>query len=477
MTPSEPTTGGAVERSPVDVLRVVIALACVLTVVVVEQFFGDVTTSFFSDLLRGFESLPPALVTGVVLIVRVSTLAVLAGGLVVALSSGRWRMLLTVGLSAVMAIALFSLARAVVDDQSAEAITRSTDVPGPVDDVEFPTGLGLAAAAGVVTAAAPWIRRSWRRIGWVPLVGLAGARFLTAPVAFDTLDALLIGWLSGSATLVALGAPTRRPTKEAILAGLGSVGVPMRQLDAASVDARGSTPYFGVTAEGARVFVKALGQDERSADILFRLYRRVHRHDLGDERPFSSLRRAVEHEAFVALAARDIGARTPRLVAFTDAEPNGFVLAYEAVAGKSLDRVDPDRVDGAVLAAIWEQVNILRRYRIAHRDLRLANIFLGEDGNISMIDFGFSELAASELLLATDIFNLMASSALQVGPERAVASALAFVGPAALGPSLARLRPHALSGATRSSFKERPGLIDDLRHRIATVGESSASVS
>jgi len=43
---------------------------------------------------------------------------------------------------------------------------------------------------------------------------------------------------------------------------------------------------------------------------------------LGDDRPFSSLRRMVEHEALVALAARDVGVRTPRFVAFANAMPN-----------------------------------------------------------------------------------------------------------------------------------------------------------
>ena len=40
---------------------------------------------------------------------------------------------------------------------------------------------------------------------------------------------------------------------------------------------------------------------------------------------------------------------------------------------------------------------------IAHRDLRLANVFLAADGVVWMIDFGFSELAASDLLMATDL--------------------------------------------------------------------------
>ncbi len=212
--------------------------------------------------------------------------------------------------------------------------------------------------------------------------------------------------------------------------------------------------------------MKALGQDERSADLLFRLYRWVQRHDLGDERPFSSLRRAVEHEAFVALAARDLGIRTPRLRAIASAEPGAFVLAYDGVDGRSLDRVPPDQITDDVLASIWDQLGALRTHRIAHRDLRLANLFLGADGTVWIIDFGFSEMAASDLLLANDVAEFIASSSIVVGAERATTPALETVDRATLARAAERLRPWALSGATRTALSERPGLPDELRRRV-----------
>ena len=101
---------------------------------------------------------------------------------------------------------------------------------------------------------------------------------------------------------------------------------------------------------------------------------------LGDERPFSSLRRAVEHEAFVSLAARDLGVQTPRLRAVATVEPGAIALAYDSVDGRSLDRVPPEQLTDDVLAGVWAQMAVLRRHRIAHRDLRLANLFLGADG-------------------------------------------------------------------------------------------------
>jgi undecaprenyl-diphosphatase len=239
------------------------------------------------------------------------------------------------------------------------------------------------------------------------------------------------------------------------------------------VDARGSTPYFGVAADGSPLFVKALGADERSADLLFRLYRTLLPHHFGDERPFDSLRRSVEHEAFVALNAAALGIRTPAFRAFATAEPHGYVLAYEAIAGRSLDRLDPSEVSDGVLAAIWELVGALRQHRIAHRDLRLANVFVDDAGDVWLIDFGFSEVAASDLLLATDVAELVASSSVCVGAPRAVASAARAVDTATLARAVDRLRLWGLSGATRAALKQRPGLLDELRTALAAASGGS----
>ena len=317
-----------------------------------------------------------------------------------------------------------------------------------------------------MTSAAPWSSRRWRRIGWAYLLGLLATRSLTTPVSFDSLEAVILGWLAGAAVLVAMGAPSRRPTTQSITDGLFGVGLDVRALTPAGVDARGSTPYFGVDSGDGKLFIKALGDDERSADVLFRLYRRLNPRDLGDERPFSTLRRAVEHEALVSLTARDLGLRTPHLRAFATANPNGYVLAYEAIDGKSLDRLDSNEISDDVLAACWSLVGQLRNHRIAHRDLRLANIFLARNGAVWLIDFGFSELAASDLLLATDVAELVASSSIPVGAQRAVSHAASAVDPATLARALDRLRPWALSGATRNALKSRPGHLDDLRRRL-----------
>ena len=385
-------------------------------------------------------------------------------------------MLLTVGAAGLLAALLAVVIERLGDVESgATAVSVGVDL-APLSDSRFPTTAGLAATAAVLTAAAPWLDRRWRRAGWALVVGLMVTRFLATATSFDTLSAYLLGWLTGSAMLVALGAPSRRPTVSSVIAGLTDVGVPVLTLEPASVDARGSTPYFGVTDDGDKLFVKALGNDERSADMLFRFYRRLQPRNFGDERPFSSLRRTVEHEALVALAARELGVRTPSLRGFAAAEPNGYALAYAAIEGRSLDRLEPEEFDDGVLGAIWVLVSQLQRHRVAHRDLRLANIFRDDDGQVWLIDFGFSELAASDLLLANDVAELIASSSLVVGPERAVDQALhAVEDPNRLTMAAERLQPWALSGATRTAHKQRPGLLDDLRQRIEAAAAAASS--
>ena len=266
-------------------------------------------------------------------------------------------------------------------------------------------------------------------------------------------------------------------------AGLASVGVPLARLEQASLDARGSTPYFDQPGRVVPVREGA-GEDERSADLLFRVYRRI-QPDLGDEKAFSSLRRAVEREALVAFAARDLGIRTPRVVAFANAEPNGYVLAYEAISGRSLDRLEADEISDDVLAKVWTELARMRTHRIA-RDLRLANVFLADDGAAWIIDFSFSELAASDHLLATDLAELLASSATKVGAERAVAAGVAVVGAGAIRTALDRLGLPRLSGATRTAMKADPpparpaplhrvGVTRRARLRAHTVSDPSPS--
>jgi undecaprenyl-diphosphatase len=278
--------------------------------------------------------------------------------------------------------------------------------------------------------------------------------------------AIPLGAAVGSFVLFAFGRPDRRPTVEAIGQALRESGLRLTEVHPAKVDARGSTPYFATLDDGTGLFVKVLGSDQRAADLLFRVYRFLRLKNVGDDRPYSSLRRTVEHEALVSLMARDLGVRTPRMRGVVQVGGDSMLLAQDMIPGTSVDRLPDDAITDELMRKVWEQIELLRRHRIAHRDLRRANVFVGDDGEPWMIDFGFSELAVSDGLLRADVAQMLASFVVVASPERVVKCAIDVVGRDAVAEALPRLQINALSGATQSALRQRKGLLRSLQQEV-----------
>lgn len=453
------------ERSPLDVLRFLAFAVASVVAAVLTRWLPDGMDGFEENLTSLLE-VPWSWIRVVADVVLVAT--VLVAGLavlVVPLVTRRFRLFgyvlaanVASGVVVGALVGWLGLGGDVSSSgSSADGLERtvSADVVG---------GAQLVAA---FVAIAPFVSRTWRRAGMWTVAAVIVLRLVVASgESTHVALTLLSGATIGSAVLLAFGRPSTRPRLASILDSLRSSGLMVRELHPASVDARGSVPYFATLEDGGGIFTKVLGSDQRAADLLFRIYRSIRLRNVGDERPFSSLRRTVEHEALVALQARDVGVRTPRLRCVAPVGADSFLLAYDRIGGDSLDRVDAEDLTDQVLVALWRQVALLRTFRIAHRDLRLANVFLAADGEPWLIDFGFSEIAASDTLLRADVAQLLASLAVSVGPQRAVGAAIEVLGTDAVAQSLGRLQPAALSGATQSELKAHKGLLDELRSEI-----------
>src|SRR5262245_22115391 len=103
-------------RSPADVLRAIVAATVLLGVVLVQVLLGDSVIEFPNDFLRGFDALAATLVTVLAASARVLAIVFLAGGFVVALLRGRWRLLFTAVAAALLADLLFALVDASAPD-------------------------------------------------------------------------------------------------------------------------------------------------------------------------------------------------------------------------------------------------------------------------------------------------------------------------------------------------------------------------
>ncbi|MEA3501949.1 MAG: lipopolysaccharide kinase InaA family protein [Actinomycetota bacterium] len=448
-------------RSPTDALRFVTASIVGFLTTLIVLIFPDTFGGLGQDLSEIFDDAAGAIPEIVGLIVTVLVLAVPLIILVFFVRERDFRRIVVVVLAALLAAAatwgtIAWIAGLLADEGFAPEY-------GTVIVAQSAYYPYVAALTAAITAAAPWLPRRWQRASWAALASLVVVRLvLGSNLPAELVLALSIGVAAGSGILFIIGSPNRHPSGEEIVATLERSGIEVSRLDAAQVDARGSTPYFVETVDGSRMFVKTLSTDERSADLLFRLYRRFRFKNIGDEPAFSTLRRAVEHEALLSYSASAAGVRTPPLVAvgvIGEAEYS-MLLAYEAIEGRSLDSIEADELTDEILTQIWEQVAILRVHGIAHRDLRLANVFLDETRTPWIIDFGFSELAASDLLFNNDVAELITSSAFLVGPESAVRSAVEVLGSDAVADAGGRIQPQAFGGATKTELKERGDHID-----------------
>ena len=301
------------ERSPILVFSLVVAALIIVVALALGIAAKQTILDFHVAVLRLFAGLPESVERFLVGLSQFA--AVLLPVLVVAglLALRQRRALLVMAVAGtVSAIAVAFVDHAVKHENPALEISRVKTSAWLLGSA-FPSSPYIAAAAAGATIMRLFVGRRWGYAMWLAVTFIVAFRLLAgANVPLDLVIAGAVGWFVGTAIALVFGAPDHRPSAHEVAAALAGCGLPVARLVPAAVDARGSTPWFATTTDGSPLFVKALGRDERDADLLFRIYRFLRLKNVGDQRPFSTLRRAVEHEALVALKARDSGIRTPR---------------------------------------------------------------------------------------------------------------------------------------------------------------------
>ncbi|MEM8618455.1 MAG: lysylphosphatidylglycerol synthase transmembrane domain-containing protein [Actinomycetota bacterium] len=455
-------------RSPEDVIRLIAYLLTMLVLIALARWAEESVRSVEEDVIALFGVLSPAIERVLLGATNVIEAAVVVGVFAVPLVTRRLRLVGYLVAAAIGASLVMLVVESWLDRSSLEALDNALAERAEIASDAWAGTFTLAAIAAMFVAVGPFVTRAWRRAGWVTVALLVLARLLVSTrLPGEVIIAPAIGAVCGTLVLLALGRPDRHPTQAALRAALAGAGVHVEVVVPALVDARASSPYVATSADGTQLFLKVLSSEERAADLLYRGYRFARLKDVGDARPFSSLRRSVEHEAMVSMLAREAGVRSPRLRIVADVGES-MLLAYDDIIGTSFD--DLTRSGGDVsdelLADVWRQVAQLRAHGIAHRDLRRANLLVDEQGAAWLVDYGFSEVAVPGAVLDGDIAELLASLAAVVPVERAVAAAVDALGADVVGGALPRLQMTALSGATRNDLHQRHGLLDELQEEI-----------
>jgi undecaprenyl-diphosphatase len=220
--------------------------------------------------------------------------------------------------------------------------------------------------------------------------------------------------------------------------------------------------------DGQQLIVKVISRDLWAGLLPVQMYRAARFRDVGQDRPFRSLRSAVEHEALCALKAHSDGVPTARLAVVAEFPPSAMMMAFDAQARESLTELDPSRRTPQLLSSVWAIVDALQRSHTVHRRLNADALWVDDDGAVVVVGFGSASLGVVGSTLSTDVAEVLAATAAPLGVPRAVEAAVAGVGPAAVAAALPRLQPLALTPRTRAAVKAA-GCLDELRDEVQRV--------
>ncbi len=444
-------------RRPTDV--VLLTLSAVLIVVTAAQV-GD-PGEFESSLDNWLATLPTLLdfVWGPAFDFVQVWVVIIA---VLATARRRWRLLRDWAVSLGITVAGVALVGWIVDD----SIPRVFDGIGPADtDSTFPS-LALAAGAAAITVANPYFVGALRKFGrWLIGVAWMSALILDVATPSEALCAVAIGWAAGALVHLGFGSPDATPSLADLKASLRSIGVDATPI---TVEVRnGATLAHARTPDGRAVDVQVHGRDSWDSQFFVKLWRLVF-YRSGGRNVTVNLRRQVEHQAYLTLYAEREGASvTPFVAAATDQRGNALFVSERV--GEAFGHGDAEISDD-VLSDAWQSLDRLHQVGIRHGGITPQHLQVA-DGHVHFADFDRATIEWSDTSRQLDEAQLLASTAVAVGPERAIAAATAALGIERLTEMTTFVQQAAMPSELRQDADDADLDLDDLRKAtITSVG-------
>jgi glycosyltransferase 2 family protein len=335
-------------------------------------------------------------------------------------------------------------------------------------DVPLDTYLaGLVAFMAVVgmTGLPRWRTAFWLTIAVYCVASLAASGRTTTILSL--LISVLIGQAVGSGLRYAIGTDTERPSAADIAAALSDVVAPVVEIRRVAEIGTENRRYSARTGNGEHLEVTVFDRDQQTAAVVYRIYRRLLLKSQVSRGAPLTLSRAVERRALMTYAVRDAGVRTPRLRALMRVGPEAAVLAIDHVDGTTLADL-PGTPSDEQLERVWDALHQLHRHRVTHRSLTADRIALSgdDDCEVTLLEPGDGDVAATDLQLRLDNAQLVATMALLVGADRAGDIAVHEIGRAEAARLVPLLQPVVMHRTTRAALRQHKDVLPALRKRL-----------
>lgn len=376
--------------------------------------------------------------------------------LVAALLQGRLRLFRD---EVVAVVASFVVGSFVMDQGSVGAALLKDGPPAASPAVR------LALGVAVIATASPHLTLPFKRLGhWVVGLGVLATIALQVALPLGLLLGLAIGLGAAAVVHLIFGSPGGRPSLEDVSAALGELGVGAGSLTYRGLEPLGAATFHAEDETGP-LWIRVLGRDAWGGQFIVRVWDALWYRGAASGGSAGRLQQ-VERLAFLSLLAERSGVPVQPVLA-AGRTGSGDALLVTRDVGKPVEEADASVFTDAFLDALWEAQAGLGAQMVAHGALDGDHIVVTEAGTPALQDFSLASPGAPRALVLRDQAQLLATTALLAGQERAVATALGARGADGLAELLPYLQRPALTPWLRSRLGD--GTINELREGAAAA--------
>jgi len=375
---------------------------------------------------------------------------------------GRLRLLLDYGLAVALAVPMGMLVGAAAGTDTSTSVLAPVGVPAEPRYVP----VRLAVLTALIVVASPHLTHPFRRVGRVLLVlGTVATVAQQLAYASGALAGVAVGLSAAAVVHLLRGSPGGLLTPTQVGEALLDLGITASSVSELPPIAAGEQRLQVRTADGDELLVKVLGRDAWEAHYTGSLWTSLTRRD--EPPQLTATRRdRVTHEAMVSLLAERAGVPVlPVMIAGQGVQ--GEAILVSASPRRTLADFAPDEITDERLEQAWSALSSLHEHDITHHQITAHQLVERRDGLLAWSDLATARLAPTTTDVMLDRVQLLVSTWLLVGPDRAVDAAVDALGVDGLADTMPYLQDPALSPPLRKAMGTQ-WVLDDLRDTATT---------
>ncbi|WP_280827425.1 lysylphosphatidylglycerol synthase transmembrane domain-containing protein [Mycobacterium sp. OTB74] len=446
-----------ITRRTNDILRLVAAAAFLVIVVASSLITRNDWIALEMSISRVVGVLSPTTSNLVYLAYAVAILALPFVILLSLLVSRQWKLLgpyAAAGLIAVLALSITANGLAAPRWHFDLSDRLNTVFSQLLDDPRW-----IAFLAAVLTVSGPWQPARLRRWWWTLLLAFVPIHLVvSAIVPARTLLGLGVGWFVGALVVLVSGSPALEVPLPGAVQALQRRNFVVSALTVVSPAGAGPLVLSADSADGTRTVVELYGPNQRMGGAVSQLWRKLTLRNDETAPLQTSMRRAVEHRALMAIAVGDLDLANTRTVALSALDRGWTLYAHTPARGIPLTNETP-------VEAVWRALGVLHEHQVSHGDLRASQITV-DDSVVKFGGMGSAEYGASDVQLQSDVAQLLVTTTALYGAEPAVTSAIAQFDQDTVLTASRRLTKGAMPQRLRESIPDSGSVISAARDEV-----------